>query len=201
MKNSENMSDNEGNPPGALAGAQEQHVLAQPQVVQPNNRLVANFQVTPSEKFSFKPQEWPKWIHRFERIRKATGLDKQTSENQVNTLIYTMSEQADNTFISFEFTAEQEKNYEEVNEKFENYFIVKRNIIFERAKFNSRSQQAGELVDSFITYLYGLIRELIVVGLQNHEHSEKTSTRSKSHPGKSDKFSETKRDGETTKHS
>ena len=97
-----------------------------------------------------------------------------------------MGEQADDIFISFEFTAEQEKNYEEVKEKFENYFIVKRNIIFERAKFNSRSQRAGESVDSFITDLYGLarycnfgalkeelIRDRIVVGLQNCELSEK----------------------------
>ena len=68
---------------------------------------------------------------RFERFRKATGLDKQTGKNQVNTLIYTMGEQADDIFISFKFTTEQEKNYEEVKEKFENYFVVKRNIIFE----------------------------------------------------------------------
>ena len=87
-----------------------------------------------------------------------------------------MGEQADGIFISFEFTAEQEKNYEE----------VKRNIIFERAKFNSRSQRAKESVDSFITDLYGLarycnfgalkeelIRDRIVVGLQNRELSEK----------------------------
>ena len=42
-----------------------------------------------------------------------------------------MGEQVDNIFISFKFTTKQEKNYEEVKEKFENYFIVKRNIIFE----------------------------------------------------------------------
>ena len=97
-----------------------------------------------------------------------------------------MGEQADDIFISFEFTAEGEKNYEEVKEKFENYFLVKRNIIFEREKFNSRSQRAGESVDSFITDLYGLarycnfgalkeelIRDRIVVGLQNRELSEK----------------------------
>ena len=59
---------------------------------------------------------WPKWIQRFERFRKATGLDKQSDENQVNTLIYTLGEQADDIFISFEFTAEQEKSYEEVKE-------------------------------------------------------------------------------------
>ena len=45
--------------------------------------------------FSFQPEEWPKWIQRFERFRKATGLDKQTGKNQVNTLIYTLGEQAD----------------------------------------------------------------------------------------------------------
>ena len=56
-----------------------------------------------------------------------------------------MGEQAEDIFISFKFTTEQEKNYEEVKEKFKNYFIVKRKfIIFERAKFNSRSQRAGE---------------------------------------------------------
>ena len=49
MQNGENMSDNEaeqeGNPPGAMAGAEEQTVIALPQVVLPNIRPVANFQV------------------------------------------------------------------------------------------------------------------------------------------------------------
>ena len=125
-------------------------------------------------------------IQRFERFRKATGIDKQTGETQANTLIYTMGEQADDIFISFKFTAEQEKNSEEVKKKFENYFIAKRNIIFDRPKFISRSQQVGESVHSIITDLYGLerycnfgalkealIRDRIVVGLQNRELSEK----------------------------
>ena len=97
-----------------------------------------------------------------------------------------MGEQADEVFISFELTTEQEKNYDEVKEKFENYFIVKRNVIIERAKFNSRNQREGESVDSFITELYGLarycnfgalkyelIRDRIVVGLRNCDLSEK----------------------------
>ena len=65
MQNGENVSDNEaeqeGHPPGALAVAEEQSVIAQPQVVLPNIRPVANFQVTPPEKFSFKSEDWPKW--------------------------------------------------------------------------------------------------------------------------------------------
>ena len=114
------MSDNEdkqaGHPTGVSAGAVEQPLIGQTQIVQPSIQPVANFQVTPPKKFSFKPEEWPKWIQRFERFRKATGLDKQSGKNQVNTLIYTMGEQSDDIFISFEFTSEQEKSYEEVKE-------------------------------------------------------------------------------------
>ena len=60
------------------------------------------------------------------------------------------------------------------------------NIIFERAKFNSRSQRVGESVDSFIIDLYGLarhcnfgalkeelMRNRIVMGLPNRYLSEK----------------------------
>ena len=169
--------------PGVEAGAVQQQ---QSPAVEAGIRPIANFQVSPPNKFSFKPEDWPKWIQRFERFRKATGLDKRGGENQVNTLIYTMGEQADDIFISFELTTEEEKNYEEVKEKFEKHFIVKRNVIFERAKFNSRNQREGESVDSFITDLYGLarycnfgtlkdelIRDRIVVGLRNHDLSEK----------------------------
>ena len=57
-------------------------------------------------------------MERFEGFSKVTGLDKQSGESQVNTLIYTMGDQADDVFISFEFTQEQEKSFEEVKEKF-----------------------------------------------------------------------------------
>jgi len=46
---------------------------------------VANYQVPPPEKFIFKPEEWTRWIRRFERFRKATGMDEKSGENQVNT--------------------------------------------------------------------------------------------------------------------
>ena len=45
-------------------------------------------QVQPPEKFSFnKPEDWQRWIRRFERYRVASALDKAPEENQVNTLI------------------------------------------------------------------------------------------------------------------
>ena len=123
-----------------------------------------------------------------------------------------MGEQVDNIFISFKFTTKQEKNYEEVKEKFENYFIVKRNIIFEWAKFNSRSRCVRESVDSFNTDLYGLARyynfgalkeeNRIVVGLQNRKLLEKLQLDPNLTLEKATNLARQERDSETTtKHS
>ena len=67
-----------------------------------------------------------------------------------------MGEEADDITISFGLTADDAKQYELVKNRFENHFIVKRNIIFERAEFNLRSQQQGEPVETFITDLHCL---------------------------------------------
>ena len=41
---------------------------------------MASYQVPSPEKFNFKPEEWSHWIKRFERFRKATGLDQKDGE-------------------------------------------------------------------------------------------------------------------------
>ena len=178
-----------------LPGADEENhapaIVAQPAMaVQAVS--VANYQVPPPEKFSFKPEDWTRWIRRFERFRKATGLDQKSGENQVNTLVYSMGEEADDIMVSFGLTADNAKQYELVKNRFESHFIVKRNIIFERAKFNLRSQQEGESVETFITDLHclaehcefgvlkdELIRDKIVVGLKDKKLSEKLQLDSK----------------------
>lgn len=59
------------------------------------------FQVPLPAKFNFgRPEEWPKWIQRFERFRIASGLELQSEENQVNTLVYTMGEEAEDILTS-----------------------------------------------------------------------------------------------------
>ena len=76
--------------------------------------------------------------------------------------------------------------------KFVAHFLVKRNIIFERAKFNLRSHQDGESVDNFITHLYclaeycefgtlrdDLIRDRIVVGIKDMKLSKQLQLDSK----------------------
>ena len=148
---------------------------------------MATFQISPPVKFTFsQPENWTKWIQRFIRFRSASGLTEKEEEAQVNCLIYSMGPEADDIFNSFNLSAENKKKFKPVKERFDKYFIVRRNVIYERAKFNLRVQQDGEPVDSYITSLHSLsehceygdlheemIRDRIVVGIRDSRLSEK----------------------------
>ncbi|KAJ8367397.1 hypothetical protein AAFF_G00320240 [Aldrovandia affinis] len=143
------------------------------------------FQVTPPEKFTFKSDDWPKWIKQFDRFRIASGLETQVDENQVNALIYTMGEEAEDILVSLHLSPEETSEYDTVKGKLDAHFVARRNVIFERAKFNQRQQEMGESADCFITALhclaehcgYGtlhneMVRDRLVVGLRDRRLSE-----------------------------
>ena len=147
----------------------------------------ATFQVATPEPFCFnRPEEWEKWVRRFERFRVASGLSSRDGEIQVNTLIYAMGDQADDIFRSFTLSEEERKSYSVVKEKFDRHFIQRHNVIFERTRFNRRKQEEGESAETFITALFSLaehcgygnlhdemIRDRIVVGIRNSALSER----------------------------
>lgn len=131
-----------------------------------------------------RPNEWPEW-KQFTRYRIASKLNQDSGEVQVAALVYSMGKEAENIFKSFGLTAEDEKNYDTVLEKFEGHFVPKTNTIHERAKFHQRKQNNGESVETFIRSLYELsekcayedkrneqIRDKLVIGLLDKELSE-----------------------------
>ena len=65
-----------------------------------------------------------------------------------------MGDQADDILNSFKLSTTQLKQYHTVKTKFDEHFVVRRNVIFELAKFNQRRQEEGETVDTFITALH-----------------------------------------------
>ena len=74
---------------------------------------MATFQIAPPENFDFsKPDDWPKWRQRFERFHMASGLSQKDEPNQINTLIYSMGNRADDIFQTFALTEEEEKKYD-----------------------------------------------------------------------------------------
>ena len=139
--------------------------------------------IIPPEGFDFKrPEEWEKWIRRFNRFRIASELHKESEEIQINSLIYAMGPSAADVLTTFEFDKGEEAKFDIVKLQFDQYFNVRRNVTYERAKFNQRRQE----VEEFITSLYCLaencaygalkeemIRDRIFVGVRDAKLSEK----------------------------
>ena len=100
-----------------------------------------SYQISPPEEFDFSKPEWSKWIKRFERFRSASGLSKRNEESQVNMLLYSMGSKSDDILATFGLTNDDTKKFDVVKDKFDGYFVKRRNIIYDRAKFNRRKQK------------------------------------------------------------
>ena len=77
---------------------------------------MASFNVASPEKFSFKPEEWAKWIRRFECFRVASELNEDT---QTSTLIYSMGDDADDILSFFTMSDDEREKYDAVKAKVE----------------------------------------------------------------------------------
>lgn len=118
-------------------------------------RMASNFTIEPPHAFDFhSPSDWAKWLRRFERFRVASGLMEKQPTEQVNMLVYSMGDKADDIFESFKLSEADSKDYDKVTKAFTAHFIPKINVIFERSRFNTRIQEAGETVEEFVTGLY-----------------------------------------------
>ena len=140
------------------------------------------FQLQPPNPFDFKrPDEWSKWKRRFEQYFHASGLAaSKDEERQVSTLLYCLGEEADDVLSSTNISTEERAKYGDVMAKFDEYFKVRKNVIFERARFNRRNQVPDETAEEYITALFRLIdscnygnlkeemlRDRLVVGIRD----------------------------------
>ncbi|XP_065891680.1 uncharacterized protein [Dysidea avara] len=147
---------------------------------------MANLHLKSPSSFPFsRPDEWPSWKCRFEQFRLASGLSTEDDLRQISALLYCMGEDILN---STDISNSDRKKYDRVIAKFDSFFKVRKNVIFELARFNRRSQLDGESVDQFIATLYKLadscdfrdsqmrdemIRDRIVVGIRDSALSER----------------------------
>ncbi|UYV79140.1 hypothetical protein LAZ67_17001223 [Cordylochernes scorpioides] len=116
-----------------------------------------------------------------------SGMKKKEEADKIDLFMYLMGDHADDIFRTFKFEKEKEATkIDSVLKAFDSHFCVRKNIIYERAKFNSRIQEDQEPVDEFITSLYKLadscefeglheqlIRDQIVVGVRDKALSER----------------------------
>jgi hypothetical protein len=134
----------------------------------------------PPENFILSnPSEWTDCKQRFARFRIATKLHKEDGEIQISSLIFSLGREAEHIFRTFAFNERDEKVYDKVLEKFDGYFVAKRNQIHKRAKFHQRCQKLGESVETFVRSLHEIaencecsddneqIRDRLVIGISD----------------------------------
>lgn len=147
---------------------------------------MATLQLQPPEPFDFKsPDAWPKWKRRFQQYQDASGLSGEPDARQVSTLLYCLGEEANDVLASTNISDADKKRFDKVMEKFDEFFNVRHNVIFERARFNQRNQLPGESAEKYIAELYRLadncnygtlkdemIRDRLVVGILDKKTSQ-----------------------------
>ena len=156
---------------------------------QDRDSSMATVPLQPPAPFCFtKTDEWQKWKRRFEPYRIAKKID----ECQASTLLYCLGPDSDDVLTTTRISDDDRKKYSKIIEKLDEYFKVRHNVIFERARFNRWNQQLGESADNYITALhqlaqgceYGamadeLIRDRLVVGIRDESLSERLQIESK----------------------
>lgn len=151
----------------------------------------------PPETFDFsKPALWPEWKARFMRYFTLEKLKDEKGEIQVSALVYTMGRQAEHIYKSFKFDPppapteavpeppDPKDDFKAVLQKFDDYFVPRRNTIHERTKFYLRTQQQGESIEGFVRSLHELaehcnfgdkeeeyIRDRLITGMSDKDLS------------------------------
>ena len=97
----------------------------------------AQVHLQPPGPFNFRtPDDWPRWKRRFKQFRVTSGLSADSAKKQVNTLLYCIGKEAESVLTSTNITAREGEVYVSVIGKFDDFFKVRKNVIFQRARIN-----------------------------------------------------------------
>ena len=143
---------------------------------------MAGIRLQPPEPFNFRnPDDWQRWKRRFQQFREASGLDESAETKQVSTLLYSLGEEAEAVLALTNVTDAERKEYKKVLEKFDSFFQVRKNVIYERARFNKTSQQSGETAEQYTVH-HGPLRSRRKLRLRRHEGGNDSRPPRRRHP-------------------
>ena len=102
-------------------------------------------------------KEWKQWRQVWDAYEEVTDLRNKTSRLRVATFITCIGKEALEVHNGLLFQSEDERtDINKVLELWQNHCLGKTNIIYERYKFNNRSQEQAESIDTYITSLRAL---------------------------------------------
>lgn len=130
-------------------------------------------------------ENWRKWRQRFEIYSVATELNKKDEKVQCAQLLHQMGEEAISIFNTFNFMEVEKDKIEILKKKFEDYFVPKKNLMYERYKFFT-FKQTTETIEQYATELktkaaqceFGqlkeeLIKTMLITGIKDDPTREK----------------------------
>ena len=94
-------------------------------------------------------EKWSEWKEMWEHYSVASKVNKEEGHVQVAAL----GPEARKVFKTWNLSATQKKDIKGVVERFDNNCNPRKNVPFERYRFNSRQQEPGETFDRYVTSL------------------------------------------------
>ena len=124
-------------------------------------------------------ENWRRWKQRFEIFSLASGLSEKDAGIQAAAFLHVAGSEALEVYNTFSWpTADDKNKVDKIMEKFDQYCNPRKNVTWERHKFNTRNQQPGETIDQYVIDLKtkaqtcefaelkdGLIRDRIICGI------------------------------------
>ncbi|KAK3741617.1 hypothetical protein QZH41_019256 [Actinostola sp. cb2023] len=136
--------------------------------------------------FHGHPFNWRRWLQQFNLYMNATGRDGKHEKIQYSTFLTIAGEDALEIYNTFTFEEAEANKVKPLIKKFEAYCNPRKNVTYERHKFNTRCQEPDEKIDRYVTELRklakscefseltdSLIRDRIVCGILDGKVGEK----------------------------
>lgn len=130
-------------------------------------------------------QSWKLWIQKFKNYLIASETNKKSQEIQCAQLLHFLGEDAIQVYNTFKFTEKETNNLDALIKKFENHFVPKRNLVYERYKFFTY-KQTDESIEQYATELKNkakncefklleedLTKTMLIIGIKNDRLREK----------------------------
>lgn len=112
-------------------------------------------------------ENWRRFKRNYNIFAAATKVNAEQDAVKIATFLNAIGPNAVDLFDSFVMTEENRLVYERVVEAFEGYCNPRKNVIYERYRFNQRNQRDGEKFDEFLLDLKLLARYCEFGGAEN----------------------------------
>lgn len=130
-------------------------------------------------------ENWKLWVQKFNNYLIATEASGKDDKIQCAKLLHTLRDEAITIYNTFTFTGVEKDNLAQLIQKFENYFVLKKSLAFERYKFFTLRQEAKSIEQfaieirnqakkcEFAQLENDLVKTILTIGIKSDSLKEK----------------------------